>query len=286
MKNINTLVDDINEVLKGKGGWDAVVNEAFMKAMGETASRRLSPSEVTRTKTLRMSNVGQPCKRKLWYYVNLPTTVESELTPSTLLKFFYGDIIETLVIQLAKAAGHDVQGEQDEVTVEGIKGHRDCVIDGMVVDVKSASSMSFDKFKYGRLKSEDPFGYISQLTGYLAAAQDDPLVTNKNEAAFLAIDKQHGHTVLDVYDLRDEVEDFVDQLKDTKEKVNSSKIPDRGFEDTPEGKSGNMKLCAACSYCDYKDLCWPGLKQYFYSRGPVWLTKVVKEPRVSGESHD
>ena len=283
MKNINTLVDDINSVLKAKGGWTEAINEAFMKDMGETAKRRLSPSEETRAKTLRMSNVGQPCKRKLWYYVNLPTTIESELTPATHLKFFYGDIIETLVLNLAKAAGHDVQGEQDEISVEGIKGHRDCVIDGMVVDIKSASSMSFDKFKYGRLKTEDPFGYIGQLTGYLAAAQDDPLVTNKNEAAFLAIDKQHGHIVLDVYDLRDEVADFNEELKTTKALVDSASVPNRAFEDIPEGKSGNMKLCAACSYCDYKDFCWPGLKQYFYARGPVWLTKVVKEPRVSGE---
>lgn len=283
MANIKTLVEDINAVLKGKGGWDAAVNEAFMKAMGETATRRLLPSEEPRKKSLRMSNIGQPCKRKLWYYVNLPGTVEPDLTPSTMLKFFYGDIIETLVLSLAKAAGHDVQGEQDEISVEGVKGHRDCVIDGMVVDVKSASSMSFEKFKYNRLKTEDPFGYIGQLTGYLAAAQDDPLVTNKNEAAFLAIDKQHGHIVLDVYDLRDEVEDFPKEVSVTKAVVNATIVPPRAFEDVPEGKSGNMKLCAACSYCDYKDLCWPGLKQYFYARGPVWLTKVVKEPRVSGE---
>ncbi len=283
MKNINTLVDDINEVLKGKGGWTEAINEVFMKDMGETAKRRLSPSEDPRVKTLRMSNIGQPCKRKLWYYVNMPTTVEPELTASTHLKFFYGDIIETLVLSLARAAGHEVTGEQDEIMVEGIKGHRDCVIDGMVVDIKSASSMSFDKFKYGRLKTEDPFGYIGQLTGYLAAAQDDPLVTNKNEAAFLAIDKQHGHIVLDVYDLRDEVEDFKKELIATKAAVEGATVPPRAFADVPEGKSGNMKLCAACSYCDYKDLCWPGLRQYFYARGPVWLTKVVKEPRVSGE---
>lgn len=280
MKNINTLVEDINSVLAAKGGWDAAVNEVFMKEMGETAMRRLTPSTAPRTKNLRMSNIGTPCTRKLWYYVNVPT-MEKELPGNMHMKFMFGDIIETLVLSLARAAGHKVEGCQDEVTIDGLKGHRDCVIDGMVIDVKSASTMSFDKFKYNRLKTEDPFGYIKQLTGYLAAAQDDPLVTNKHEAGFLAIDKQHGHIVLDVYDLRDEVEDFRKELADVREAVGSTTIiPERRWEPIPDGKSGNMKLPAACSYCDYKKDCWPGLRMFLYSNGPKFLTKVVEEPRV------
>ena len=42
----------------------------------------------------------------------------------------------------------------------------DCKIDGEVVDVKSASAMSFKKFKNGTLYEDDPFGYIAQLAGY------------------------------------------------------------------------------------------------------------------------
>ena len=280
MKNINTLVEDMNNVLAAKGGWDNLINEMFMKEIGETVSRRLTPSTEPRKRSLRMSNIGTPCKRKLWYYVNLPVT-ESELPANTHLKFMYGDILETLMLSVARAAGHSVEGCQDESNLLGIKGHRDCVIDGMLVDVKSASSFSFDKFKYGRLKTDDPFGYIKQLTGYLAAAKDDPLVTNKNEAAFLAVDKQHGHIVLDVYDLRDEVEDFEKELLETKAIVNdTTSIPERAWEAIPDGKSGNMKLPPACSYCESVFACWPGTRKFLYANGPKFLTKVVEEPRV------
>lgn len=283
MKSIKTLIPDIEAVLQQKGGWDKAAEEYLLKNIGEAAMRRLSIPSGSSYRGLRMSNVGSPCVRKLWYYVNLPETVSEDLTPSMALKYFYGDIIESLVLSLAKAAGHTVEGEQDEVTVEGIKGHRDCVIDGMLVDVKSASSQGFSKFKYNQLKSDDPFGYIPQLTGYLYGAKDDPLVTNKNQAAFLAVDKSLGHMVLDIYDLRDELEDYQAKVVKVKEAVNNtSKAPPRGFTDVTDGKSGNMKLGSACSYCDFKAICWPGLRQFNYSTGPRWLTKVVKTPDIKG----
>ena len=285
MKSIKTLVADIENVLLQKGGWDNAAKEYLLKNIGESADRRLLPtSGASHTRTLRMSNVGTPCTRKLWYYCNLPETTEVTTSPSMSLKYFYGDILESLVLSLAKAAGHEVTGEQDEVTVDGIKGHRDCIIDGMVVDVKSASSQSFKKFRDHQLMTEDPFGYIAQLTGYLTAAQNDPLVTEKNKAAFLAVDKTLGHIVLDVYDLRDEVEDYPSKLAKVKADVNNLSVtPPRGFKDVPDGKSGNMKLDSACSYCDFKHLCWPGLKQYNYSTGPRFLTVVKREPKVGEE---
>jgi CRISPR/Cas system-associated exonuclease Cas4 (RecB family) len=283
LKPINTLVKDIEDVLLQKGGWDNVAKEYLLQNIGEAADRRLSVATGTSYRGLRMSNIGSPCVRKLWYYTNLPETVKSEPNPSLALKYFYGDILESIVLSLAKAAGHTVNGEQDEVTVEGIKGHRDCVIDGMLIDVKSASSQSFGKFKYNQLRTDDPFGYIPQLTGYLYGAKDDPLVTYKNKAGFLAVDKSLGHIVLDTYDLRDELEDYKAKVISVKSSVNDlTKTPPRAFTDTPDGKSGNMKLGAGCSYCDYKSLCWPGLRQFNYSTGPRWLTKVVKMPNIAG----
>lgn len=283
MKNIKTLVLDIESVLLQKGGWDEACKEYMTKNIGEAADRRLSIPTGKAYRGLRMSNIGTPCKRKLWYYCNLPETVETTNTPSMALKYFYGDILEAIVLSLAKAAGHTVEGEQEELVVEGIKGHRDCIIDGMLVDVKSASSFSFNKFKYNQLKSEDPFGYISQLTAYLYASQDDPRVTEKNKAAFLAVDKTLGHIVLDVYDLRDELEDFKAELQRTKDAVNNlATTPPRAFDDVPDGKSGNRMLDVACSYCDFKHICWPKLRTFSYSSGPRFLTKVVKEPKTIG----
>jgi hypothetical protein len=279
VKTIDTLVYDIEQVIKGKGGWTKAVNEYFMETIGEAAERRLTPSTEVRKKTLRMSNIGTPCKRKLWYYLNLPEH-ETDLPAHTHLKFFYGDIIESLLLSLAKAAGHTVEGEQDEVIVDGIVGHRDAVIDGVTVDVKSVSTMGFTKFKRNELRADDPFGYIKQLTGYVYGAKEDPKVTDKTGGAFLVMDKQHGHIHLDYYDLEHELYLFPSVVGADKTLSSLSTEPYREWEAIPDGKSGNMKLPAACSYCDYKWTCWPSLRGFAYSNGPTYLTKVVNLPKV------
>ena len=279
MKSINTLVEDIEAVVKGKGGWTKAVNDYFKYTIGEAAERRLTPSTEPRTKSLRMSNIGTPCKRKLWYYLNLPEH-EQDLPANVHLKFFFGDLIESLMLSLAKAAGHTVEGEQDEIIVDGIVGHRDAVIDGVTVDVKSASTMAFQKFKKNGLRADDPFGYIKQLTGYVYGGKDDPLVTDKRGGAFLVMDKQHGHLALDYYDLEYELELFPSVITSAKVLSTMKVEPYREWEPIPEGKSGNMKLPAACSYCDYKWTCWPGLRGFAYANGPTYLTKVVKAPLV------
>lgn len=280
MKSIDTLVHDIEQVIKGKGGWTKAVNEYFMETIGEAAERRLTPSTEPRKKTLRMSNIGTPCKRKLWYYLNLPEH-EADLPAHTHLKFFYGDIIESLILSLAKAAGHTVEGEQDEVIVDGIVGHRDAVIDGVTVDVKSVSTMGFTKFKRNELRADDPFGYMKQLTGYVYGAKDDPKVTDKTGGAFLVMDKTLGHIHLDYYDLTYEQFLFSKQLTEIKEGVKSSRPPKRNFDPVPDGKSGNMMLPnAPCGYCEYKKECHPGLRTFLYSSGPRYLTTVSKLPAV------
>lgn len=277
-KHISTLVKDIEDVVSRRGGWDSVVSEYFKTTASEAMDRRFSLPE-ERKATLRMSNIGTPCKRKLWYYLNT-TSTESTLSPSTLLKFAYGDLIENLLLSLAKAAGHKVEGEQAEVVVDGIVGHRDAVIDGVTVDVKSASSASFKKFEKNELRVDDPFGYIQQLTGYVYGAKDDPLVTDKTGGAFLVMDKTLGHLVLDYYDLTPELHLFPSRLIATKLMTGMKTEPHREFDPVPDGKSGNMKLTAPCSYCDYKWKCFPGLRGFAYSNGPTWLTRVVNLPKV------
>ncbi|RTL05384.1 hypothetical protein EKK58_08280 [Candidatus Dependentiae bacterium] len=278
-KNISTLVDDIRDVITKKGGWDSTVSEFFRGAVGDAMDRRFTKEEEERKPTLRMSNIGTPCKRKLWYYLNteLRTT---DLPAGTLLKFAYGDLIEGLLLSLAKAAGHTVEGEQDEIVVDGIVGHRDAVIDGVTIDVKSASTPSFKKFEKNELRVDDPFGYIQQLTGYVYGGKDDPLVTDKKGGAFLVMDKTLGHIHLDYYDLTPELSLLPSRLVATKMMSTMKTEPYREWEPVPDGKSGNMKLPSACSYCDYKWNCWPGLRGFAYSNGPTYLTRVAKLPAV------
>ena len=276
-KTIDTLVQDIQEVILKGGGWEKV-QESFKEEIGEVLAKRMSAPE-EREPTLRMSNIGNPCVRRLWYYVNKKGALIPE-DPSLKMKFLYGDILEAILINLAIAAGHKVEGRQDECFVEGIKGHRDCIIDGVLIDVKSASSFSFQKFKKGTLRSDDPFGYIRQLGGYLKAAQDDPLVVEKKKAGFLVIDKTLGHITLDMHDLSPEVKDMEAYVGLRKLAVNGPSIPPRGFDDEPFQKSGNRKLPTPCSYCPYFKDCWPSARTFIYSNGPVHLTKVVEKPKV------
>lgn len=278
MKTIDTLVEDIYAVVQGNGGWDNTVSKFFSEELGKVLERRFTPSSTPYTPTLRMSNIGTPCRRKLWYALNLPTA-SSPPSPANTLKFLYGDILEALLLSLAKAAGHTVEGEQDRLEFNGIKGSRDCVIDGVTVDIKSASSNAMKKFtKKGSLRTDDPFGYLRQLSGYVAAAQDDPLVKDKTRGAFLAVDKQHGTLVLDVYDFTEEIADMEDYTNKLREEVKDTTPPPKKYWDVPEGKSGNRKLDTPCVFCEFKSVCWPKLRAFRYSFGDVFLTEVVREP--------
>jgi len=280
-KKISTLVQDIYKELESRGGWDQAITDYFLELMKDFAETRMQTLEdqEERGPTLRLSQMGAPCKRKLWYSINNQDKAAS-LPPSTLLKFKYGDIIEALVLSLAKAAGHKVEGEQDVLYVEGIKGHRDAVIDGVTVDVKSASSYAFKKFESGGLRDDDPFGYISQLSSYVLAGRDHEVESHPSLGAFLVVDKQNGTLCLDMYDLGPEIDSKVEEFQYIKEMVTKPEPPERSFTDEPDGKSGNRKLCVQCSYCDYKSSCWPKLRTFLYSGKPRFLTEVSREPKV------
>jgi hypothetical protein len=275
MKQIDTLVDDIYALFGSQKEFNLEIAKKFGELMSDTVASRVPA--VNGGGTLRMSNLGRPCERKLWYEVNTPDEGEP-LTPQTRFKFLYGDVLEELVLYLAAEAGHSVEGVQDEMEINGIKGHRDAVIDGVLVDVKSASSYSFRKFEKGLKLEDDKFGYITQLQQYLYASQDDPLVTDKNRAAFLVVDKTLGKLCLDIHE-RDG-KDYSEFAEYKRNLVNSPVEPPRAFQPEPDGMSGNQKLGVNCSYCDFKKKCWPGLRTFLYGNGPRFLTKVVREPNV------
>lgn len=277
-KTIDTLVADIEETIFGLNGWDKLIGTHIGNNIANLAAQRFSKPQEPRG-YLSLSSVGTPCDRKLWYKVNM-TDLSEPLSAGALLKFFYGDMIEELLLGLAMQAGHKVEGMQDRLDCLGVKGHRDAVIDGMTVDVKSASPYAFKKFKEGNLRNDDPFGYISQLSSYVFAAQDDPKVTDKTHGAFLVMDKVNGHVCLDVYDFSDELDKKASEIEKTKAMVEGD-LPDRGYEDKPQSSSSpNRKLAMSCSYCDFKKSCWPNLRKFIYAQGPEYLTKVVRAPNV------
>lgn len=240
--------------------------------------KRLTTEDALQSNDLRMSNFGTKCDRKLWYSVNMPEAAEP-LLPYVRMRFLYGDIIEEVVLSLAAEAGHSVEGQQDELELFGVKGHRDAIIDGVLVDVKSANSRSFAKFKkpFEEIKDDIWFSsYVDQLQMYLEASQ--PELTVKGVGAFLAIDKEMGHMTLQM--VRKEQIDWKEKIETKRKIVQEAKPPKREFSDEKDGESGNRKLPTYCSYCQYKNTCWKGLRTFVSSAGPKHLTVVAREPNL------
>lgn len=275
MKSLDTLVQDIYALFTEPHEFSEGNVEEFGKRLATHIKNRIADEKPNHT--LRMSNLGTRCDRKLWYSINKPESAE-QLSPETRFKFLYGDILEELVLFLAKEAGHSVEGTQDTLDIDGIKGHRDAVVDGVVVDVKSASSYSFKKFDNHLTAEQDSFGYLDQLGAYLYASKDDPKVLHKDRAAFIAVDKTLGHITVDVQP--NTYKDYAKVVESKKALVKLKTPPPRAYTDEPDGKSGNRKLCIECSYCPFKKECWPGMQTFFYSNGPRFLTVVAREPNV------
>lgn len=221
---------------------------------------------------LRMSAIGKP-DRQLWYAAK--ETNKEDIPPKTYFKFLYGDVIELLILFLAKESGHTVERTQEEIDVDGVKGHIDAIIDGVVVDVKSASPYGYKKFKNNSVLEDDPFGYVHQLAGYSA------VLNPGNDAAWVAFDKVAGDicvTSLSASVIADyEPAARIEHLRDI---IEQDEPPERCYPDEPDGKSGNRKLSLPCSYCAYKKECWPGLRTFLYAGKPRFLTEVKREPNV------
>lgn len=275
---IETLVKDIYHLFDD----DHIpeIPEDEIKALGERMVIHVRDAILNpeRAPKLWMSNIGTKCRRKLWYRINKPEQGE-KLLPHQKIKFLLGHIIEELALFLSRIAGHKVEREQERVQYQGVSGKIDAVIDDIVVDVKSASSRSFINFESGLKKDDDKFGYLDQLGLYRKV-----VTPNNRKAAFLAIEKQLGKMHLDVQEYGEEV-DYDQTIADIKEAIALPVPPPRYYTDVPDGKSGNRKLGTECSYCDFKHLCWDNLKQYNYSSGPRYFTKVIREPRVEPEGN-
>lgn len=289
MAQIETLVRDIYSLMDGslEPNLTEEVVDRFAQDVASIVKSRIMEGKREKKPELRMSQMGSPCTRKLHYAYHHPEARE-DLKPWTLIKFLYGDVIEALFLMLSEAAGHTVTGRQTKLEVEGIPGSRDCIIDGVLVDVKSANSRGFEKFKHHKLETDDPFGYLTQLSLYLEGSKDDVLLEDKETAAFLAIDKELGHVVLDRYRLvakglggtEASGKELRDQVRKTTVTILDDATPPRSFTDKPDGKSGNMVLGTVCKYCDFKKKCWPTLRVFKYANGPQFFTEVKREPNV------
>jgi hypothetical protein len=232
---------------------------------------------------LRFSALGRK-NRQVWYDAHPElegTSTKEVLTPKTYFKFLYGDIIELLILFLCKEAGHSVESHQTEIDVNGVKGHIDAIIDGVVVDIKSASPYGYQKFVSRRIFEDDPFGYVEQLAGYssvLAPGQDAAWIAFDKVSGDICVTRLPAH-VIAAYPPED-------RINELKEIIKQDTPPERCYPLEPDGKSGNMKLGTACSYCVWKFRCYPGLRTFLYSTGPRFLAVVKKTPDVPEIKND
>ena len=279
-KTLDTLVEDIyNKIGVLADGEHIDLDPETIDQFGESMKEILykwSHPEPRGDATLRMSNIGRK-SRQLWFDMKSEGTPE-RMPPSLFIKFLYGHLLEEIVIFLIKLSGHTVTDEQKEIKVSGIKGHMDCVIDGEVVDIKTASGFAFKKFKDGTLAENDMFGYMAQLAGYEQAQGTD-------KGGFLALNKESGELALYRPDNFDKP-NIKKKITDIKKAVRLATPPDLCYNPVPDGKSGNMQLPRECVYCRHKFECHKdsnegkGLRVFKYSNGLKYLTQTPKPPKV------
>lgn len=286
-KNIRSVARDIYDLFSGREKpdlGDANKWRELGAAMAQRVQERIEQNYEEEAPRLRMSNLGTKCKRRLWYLINTPKDAEP-LPASAKIKFLFGDLAEELLLFLAQLAGHTVEGRQDELEVAGVKGHRDAILDGVLVDVKSASSIGFDKFASHLSPDTDSFGYLDQLGVYHYASirkSDDAIHKgdiDESRAGFLVLDKVLGKIHYDEH--KPDGKDWEVEVENVKRIVSQPNPPPRGHDDVPDGKSGNRKLGTQCGYCEFKHKCWPFLRTYYYASGPRYLTYVAREPKVN-----
>lgn len=280
MKKIEDLGQDIYNVLRSKPKGDEDEEAKQLEDFGVNVALSLNKAmhvreEARKPFRLWASEIGKPCKRQLWYAHRVPEQAE-ELQPHTKFKFLYGDLIEETVLTLAEAAGHTVEGKQDVAEYKykdwTVSGRQDAIIDGVLVDVKSASTYSFRKFEAGLSDTTDSFGYRQQLSFY------NGVVTPSYERqGFVAIDKQNGHIG---YFPSDWVSN-ADAIKDCVSAIEGD-LPERPYRALEDATFGNKKLSIMCSYCPFKLSCFGKLTTAFYANGPQFLpTDLMKKaPKV------
>lgn len=276
MPEIKTLIPDIYRMIEKKGEW---FTDAHAREYADHLSKRLTNhlTEDGGKPRLRLSGMGARCPKALWHSIHTPE-LAAPLPPWATIKYSFGHTDEALVLTLAKAAGHEVTGEQDHVSVDDVSGHRDCVIDGHIVDVKSLNSRSFEDFRRKQVDDLDKWGYLSQLDGYMVGSLEDPLVRVKDVAYLFIVDRTLGKMLLYRHELREK--HIRERIADYKRIVSLPAAPACTCGVVADGKSGNLCLDTKASYSAYKYCCFPQLRTFLYASGPVYLTHVARKPDV------
>jgi hypothetical protein len=179
-----------------------------------------------------------------------------------IMRMLHGDAVECIMDVILKIAKANITGSKDKVALElegtTVKGEDDVEIDNKVYDIKTCSPFAFErKWKMGlpALKANDDFGYVGQLVGYSEAK-------SKKAGGWIVVCKSTGQVlVMDADFSKDEKDTVLQEMQMKATALKEDWSFDRCFEPVDDffnkKYTGSKKLPMSCSWCDFKQSCWP-----------------------------
>ena len=264
----------MNDAAKGKSSMSKETMDRVAADIIDALARQFGEKNPKDFK-LRMSNVGRPTCQ-LWFEKNKPEAAQPK-AGNFVMNMMLGDIVEAVFKGILTEAGVEYD-DSDNVTLtlsDGteINGTYDLVIDDAVDDVKSASDWSYrHKFdSYETLSNGDGFGYIGQLAGYAKAS-------GKRAGGWWVVNKSNGKFKY-VPATGIDIDKEVNHIEETVQTVQANEFK-RCFEPEEEffykKPTGNFVLNKNCTFCDFKNACWPNLIEAPQVKSKAQYPKLVQ----------
>lgn len=251
------IVDKINAYLSSKEKIDDdSLRREVEKLAGHAFKRQFMTEDESDSKgVIRMSSIGR-CVRQVAYGYHGIEKSGKELDARAKIVFWMGDLTELTVIALAKLAGCNIAATgmnqlQVKFNLNGsvITGHPDGVLfadkSQFLVEVKSMSSYSFEKFEKGFVDD----AYVAQYNAYMEALGLAAVV-------YVALNKDSGVMSERVF-YKDNA--IVEQIrKNVLDIAHSTKnsLPDPAFVADAKGI-----FPWQCLYCSWHKVCKPNAEK-------------------------
>lgn len=270
------IVERINEFLSKENktleeGFKYLLKQEFSQLSGFSFDRQFLSDRKEGDGELRFSSAGK-CVRALAYGYHKYEKNGKEIDSRGLRTFFMGDMTETMIVLLAKAAGVPIFGyglQQPKISWtigdKEIQGHPDgFVIDNqriLTLEVKSMNTQAFTRFEKGEIDDS----YVYQMNANMKAAGTPACV-------YVAFNKDNsvlGERIVN----RDEK--VIKQIEENLLSViNSEKedLPTRPFQPDEKGF-----LPWQCLYCAYHDTCYPEAKKVVVGKAYRLKIDMAKE---------
>jgi len=237
---------------------------------GHIFTRQFLTAEAEAAKgQIRLSACGR-CPRQQAYVYHGFEKAGKELDQRAKTVFFMGDMVELLIIALARLAGCNVvdygmEQKTVKLTVGGveIEGHPDGRIiadDGQefLLECKSASSFAYERFERGDIDES----YVAQINAYLEAIGLDNcclVFINKDSGVMCEkIVKRDPNAMLLIK------ANLLSVIKSTPEQ-----LPTQPYQPDEKGL-----LPWQCRYCSYWKTCWPQAEEVLVKKSYKLQVKI------------